>query len=186
MPQTIRNTALLAAALAVSAACSDVPSATSHVNAHVNAQVNAYPTAGTAAVASPGLVKQVHAATARFHSLEQAEKFGYEVASPCVSHPTLGAMGYHYVNESIVDPVFDPMAPEALVYAPTANGRLKLVAAEYIVIDVGQPAPTFEGQPFDVGGTPVPVPHWSLHVWAHRDNPAGIFTPFNPAVTCTP
>ena len=182
MSQTIRNTALLATALAVTTACSDVPSATSHVNAHVHA----YATDATAAVASPGLVKQVHAATARFHSLKQAEKFGYEVASPCVSHPTLGAMGYHYVNESIVDPVFDPMAPEALVYAPTANGRLKLVAAEYIVIDVGQPAPTFEGQPFDVGGTPVPVPHWSLHVWAHRDNPAGIFTPFNPAVTCTP
>ena len=55
---------------------------------------------------------------------------------------------------------------------------------EYIVIDVGQPAPTFGGQPFDVGGTPVPVPHWSLHVWLHKDNPAGLFKPFNPTVSC--
>lgn len=71
--------------------------------------------AATAAAASPGLLKQVHAATARFHSTTQATKSGYAQASPCISHPALGAMGYHWVNEPIVDPVFDPMAPEALV-----------------------------------------------------------------------
>jgi hypothetical protein len=55
---------------------------------------------------------------------------------------------------------------------------------EYIVINVGQPAPTFGGQAFDVGGTPVPVPHWSLHVWLWKDNPSGQFAAFNPDVSC--
>jgi hypothetical protein len=93
-------------------------------------------------------------------------------------------MGFHWVNETIVDPVFDPMQPEALVYAPDKHGKQRLVAVEYIVINVGQPAPVFDGQPFDVGGTPVPVPHWSLHVWAFENNPSGLFFPWNPTITC--
>ncbi|MGH7695223.1 MAG: hypothetical protein ACRENH_09580 [Gemmatimonadaceae bacterium] len=128
----------------------------------------------------PGLVAEVHAATARFHTTLQASKAGYAIGSPCVSHPTLGAMGFHWVNGPAVDPVFDPRQPEALVYDPAG----KLVAVEYIVIDVGQPAPTFAGHAFDVGGTPVPVAHWSLHVWTHRTNPSGIFSPWNPAIIC--
>jgi len=56
---------------------------------------------------------------------------------------------------------------------------------EYIVINVGQPQPSFDGHPFDVGGTPVPVPHWSLHAWVHLDNPNGVHTPFNPSVSCS-
>ena len=27
-------------------------------------------------------------------------------------------------------------------------------------------------------------PHFDRHVWIYRDNPAGVFTPFNPAVSC--
>ncbi len=139
-----------------------------------------------AAAGTAGLVKAVRAGTARFHSQEQASRAGYAEASPCVSAPGLGTMGFHWVNDDLVDPTFEPLRPEALLYAPDRNRNLKLVAVEYIVINVGQPAPTFAGHPFDVGGTPVPVPHWSLHVWAHRENPAGVFTPFNPALSCNP
>ena len=32
--------------------------------------------------------------------------------------------------------------------------------------------------------TPVPVPHWSLHVWRWKDNPSGQFAAFNPDVSC--
>ncbi len=134
----------------------------------------------------PGLVADVHAATAAFHSTVQASEAGYAQASPCVSHPTLGTMGFHWVKTALVDPVFDPLEPEALVYAPHANGSLRLVAIEYIVVDVGQPAPTFDGYPFAVRGSPLPVPHWTLHVWTHQTNPSGIFSPWNPAVSCTP
>ena len=184
---------VIAAALVLNA-CANAPSAPSAPSQSANAPIapshDTLHTAATAgavvASASAGLLKAVHAATARYHSTTQATKDGYAVSSPCVSHPTLGAMGFHWVNNALVDPVFDPLQPEAVLYAPGPDGTLKLVAVEYIVINVGQPAPTFDGRAFDVGGTPVPVPHWSLHVWVHRDNPNGIFAPFNPSVRCTP
>ncbi len=130
------------------------------------------------------LANLVRVETSRFHSQQQATRAGYAVASACVSVPGLGGMGYHWLNGGLVDPVFEPLRPEAVLYAPLNNGNLKLVAVEYIVINVGQPAPTFAGHPFDVGGTPVPVPHWSLHVWLHEENPAGMFTRFNPTISC--
>lgn len=141
-----------------------------------------------ASVAStmPGseLLQSVRSATARFHSTTQALTAGYEADDHCVSVPGLGGMGFHWVNPSLVDPLFDPLKPEAILYATGPGGNLRIVAVEYIVINVGQPAPTFGAQPFNVGGTPVPVPHWSLHVWLFENNPSGIFTPFNPNISC--
>ena len=176
----ICSLAVIAGAL-VLYACADVPIAPSHDQLHSTGTTSA-----AANSSSAGLVKEVHAATARYHSTVQATKAGYVGDPVCVSVPGLGGMGFHWVNDALVDPVFDPLKPEAVLYAPGPSGKLQLVAVEYIVIDVGQPAPTFDGHPFDVGGTPVPVPHWSLHVWVHLDNPSGIFAPFNPSVSCTP
>ena len=130
------------------------------------------------------LAKEVHAVTARFHSTVQATKAGYAVDSPCVAVPGVGAMGIHWVNHSLVDATFDPLRPEAVLYEPGNNGQLKLVGVEYIVLNTGQTAPTFAGQPFDVGGNPMPDPHWTLHLWIHKPNPSGLFAPFNPDVTC--
>jgi hypothetical protein len=130
------------------------------------------------------VAREVRQLTARFSSLTQAAAEGYAVASACVAAPGLGGMGVHWMAMQLLDPVFDASHPEAVLYEPQKNGRMELVAVEYIVVDVGQPAPTFNGQPFDVGGTPLPIPHWSLHVWLYRDNPSGMFTPFNPAVSC--
>jgi hypothetical protein len=132
----------------------------------------------------PGLLQAVRSATSRFHSTTQAIKAGYEPDDHCVSVPGLGGMGYHWVNPLLVDPVFDPLKPEAVLYATGPGGNLRIVALEYIVIDLGQAAPMFGDQPFDVGGTPVPVAHWSLHVWLYEDNPSGMFTPFNPNISC--
>lgn len=134
------------------------------------------------------LLKAVRSRTARFNSMTQTERAGYHVEEFCVAIPGVGAMGHHAVNMPLVDPVFDPMQPEALLFAPNESGTLKLVGVEYIVINMGQDAPEFDGHPFDVGGVPplmdAKVPHWSLHVWAHAQNPAGTFVPFNPAVSC--
>ena len=58
----------------------------------------------------------------------------------------------------------------------------------------GQSAPpTFHGVPYDTM-TDDPTtetdeahlfaPHFDRHVWIYRDNPNGVFAPFNPAVTC--
>jgi hypothetical protein len=175
-------TVFLAAALAAVVGCDAAPTVPvlpvhDHPEFAVNAQaVPALPQLGT-------LLQQVRSATARYNSTTQATRAGYE-SSPCVAVPGLGGMGFHWLNESLVDPVFDPLQPEAILYEEAENGQMRPVAVEYIVIDAGQDAPTFAGHPFDVGGTPVPVPHWSLHVWLHKENPNGMFTPFNPNVSC--
>jgi hypothetical protein len=175
-----RGGLLLMLAAGILAGCDSPAALTDHNHADVTPAMTATP----ALPQQGGLLQDVKSATARFHATVQASRAGYAEASPCVAAPGLGGMGFHWVNEPLVDPVFEPLKPEAVLYEPAGNGKLKLVAVEYIVINVGQPAPTFAGQAFDVGGTPVPVPHWSLHVWLHKENPAGIFTPFNPAVVC--
>jgi len=147
-------------------------------------QANRSGLSGAATTAQSELLLSVRRATARFHSTAQAIAAGYEPDDHCVSAPGLGGMGYHWVNPTLVDPVFDPLKPEAILYATGPGGNLRLIAVEYIIINVGQPAPMFGDQPFDVGGTPVPVPHWSLHVWLWENNPSGIFAPFNPNISC--
>jgi hypothetical protein len=131
------------------------------------------------------LLKSLRQATARFHSTTQAIKAGYEPDDHCVSVPGLGGMGYHWVNPLLVDAVFNLQKPEVVLYASGPGGKLRLVAVEYIVLKTpGQARPMFGSHPFDDGGTPIPAPHWSLHVWLYENNPSGIFTPFNPNITC--
>jgi hypothetical protein len=139
---------------------------------------------GSNEVSGSDMLRSVRSATAKFHSTNQAIMSGYEPDDHCVSAPGLGGMGYHWVNPSLVDPVFDPLKPEAILYAAGPGSTMRLIGLEYIVINVGQPAPMFGDQPFDVGGTPIPVPHWSLHIWLYEHNPSGLFAPFNPNVSC--
>jgi len=140
--------------------------------------------AGAKKSANEQLLKDVRKATSRFHSTTQATKAGYVPDDHCVSVPGLGGMGFHWVNPNLVDDVFDPLKPEAVLYAPGPNGKLRLVALEYIVINTGQATPMFGSQPFDVDGVPGLPPHWSLHVWLYEENPSGMFMPFNPNVSC--
>jgi hypothetical protein len=170
-----RHTVLLATALVVGAC--DEPTATT-LHEHEPAAVTT-----SFDVRTSDLLKMVRQETARFHSTEQAIEAGYVPTEHCVASPA-GGMGMHWANMGAVDPIFDPARPEVMLYEPRPNGQPKLVAVEYIVINVGQPRPHFDGHPFDIGGTPTPVPHWSLHVWLHRENPNGLFTPFNPDVIC--
>ncbi|EKB48920.1 hypothetical protein [Cecembia lonarensis] len=132
------------------------------------------------------LLAQVRRATAKYHRVEVAIEDGYLEASHCVYNDELGAgMGYHFVKGSLVDPKFDPLMPEALLYEKGENGKFKLIGVEYIIIDIGQDHPQFGNHPFDVGGTPVPVDHYSLHVWTWKHNPLGMYFPYNPNVSCT-
>lgn len=130
------------------------------------------------------LLKAVRGSTAKYHATTQAIKAGYEPSNFCVSVPGLGGMGYHWTNPLLVDDKFDPLQPEAVLYASGPGGKLKLIAVEYVVLDKGQPRPMFAGHPLDIKGTPNPEPHWSLHVWLYEENPKGIFEPFNPNITC--
>jgi hypothetical protein len=142
-------------------------------------------------VAQDEVLRSVRQATARFNSTQQAIAAGYVPAEHCVAHPVLGGMGYHWVNPGLLDGAFDARQPEAMLYERDRNGNLHLVGVEYIVlagegVDLAGPArPHLGGQPLDIGGTPIPVPHWSLHVWIYKDNPSGIFAPFNPNVSCS-
>ncbi len=133
------------------------------------------------------------AATARYHSIGQAERDGYVLGSPCTSSPA-GGMGFHYENHALMsDPAVDPTQPEILLYAPGPGGRLQLVGIEYWKADADQnPAtssdrPTLFGQPFNgpmPGHHPGMPVHYDLHVWLWQGNPAGMFAPFNPTVSC--
>ncbi len=53
--------------------------------------------------------------------------------------------------------------------------------------------PSFQGVPWDaMKDDPATTldeahnfaPHFDRHVWIYRDNPNGVFAPFNPAVSC--
>ncbi len=137
------------------------------------------------------MMANLRAATAKYHRIEVAEDAGYGLRSRCVSHPTLGAMGYHYVNSDIVDGVFDPTQPEALLYEMDKQGKLNLVAVEFIVVKEpwdfeNEMKPYFGIQEFDTAFAPIPLPfnNYQLHVWIWKNNPSGIFTKFNPNVKC--
>ena len=69
------------------------------------------------------LLKDVHAIASRFHSPKQAEIAGYAEDPVCVEVPGLGGMGHQWVNQSLVDPVFDALNPEVILYAPTRTAK---------------------------------------------------------------
>lgn len=123
------------------------------------------------------------AGTAGFHDVDTAEAAGYAPEGSCVEHPTDGGMGYHYLNTGHT--ALDPAKPQLVLYEPQANGRLRLVAVEYLVpyevMSEDGPAPRLFEQDFH------PTPHlnaWTLHVWLWRSNPSGMFAEFNPRVSC--
>jgi len=140
-------------------------------------------------------------ATARYHQLGVATTAEYGLLLDkkkiaCIAMddmPEMGAMGIHYVKGSLVaDGVIDAWTPEALVYEPEANGQKRLVALEYVVFQSDWDAthaspPTLFGQEFNF--TPADnrfglPPFYSLHAWIWKHNPSGMFSMWNPEVSC--
>jgi len=77
------------------------------------------------------------------------------------------------------------LQPELLLYEPEKDGKLRFVGVEYIVPFTDHPAtaapPTLLGHEFSQ------VPEagvWGLHIWVGRHNSSGIFSPWNPKVSC--
>lgn len=130
---------------------------------------------------SPGLgaeLAQVRAATAKYHDIEVALADGFALPpeSDCVASPE-GAMGYHYVNVGRIGQL-DPTMPQVLLYIPGKDGRLRLVGVEYLSPGGGE----LFGQQLD---DPTPIPGvTALHVWLWQANPAGMFAPYNPSLSC--
>lgn len=147
---------------------------------------------------------QVRRVTARFHRVEEALEAGYElgwvngsgteILTHCVSHATAWAMGYHYFSaELMADHAVNALEPEALVYAPAADGGLKLVAVEWVVLgpQSNPPGPDSEQPPSVLGEEMeilVPAPRgpgfYIAHAWVWAHNPSGMFAHWNPEVSC--
>ncbi|HET9500506.1 MAG TPA: hypothetical protein VFO98_09610 [Marmoricola sp.] len=147
------------------------------------------------------------AATARFHSINQATASEYgelrdAAGIACIDDPA-GGMGIHYANNTlVVDPALIPTSPEVLVYQPMPEGGLKLVALEYVILEsawrIDHPDPedvpslfdqdferlpgAGEDEPQNRYGLPA---FYELHLWLWKPNPAGMFDDWNPDVTCS-
>jgi hypothetical protein len=135
-----------------------------------------------------------------------------ETASHMGLPKEMGAMGIHYVRPDLLGITAPPnprvdgngthtdfKKPAILIYEPQADGSLELVAVENLVFekawkDAGnKQRPSFHGVAYDhMADDPKTAadeahmfePHFDRHVWIYRDNPNGVFTPFNPNVTC--
>jgi hypothetical protein len=125
---------------------------------------------------------------------------------------SLGAMGIHYFRPDLLGIKGPPnprvngdgthtdfRKPAILIYEPQADGSLKLVAVENLVFQKSWHAagnkkpPSFQGVQYDtmqddpatkVDEAHMFEPHYDRHVWLYRDNPNGVFAPFNPKVSC--
>jgi len=138
------------------------------------------------------LVETVRQEAGRYQDVEAAKSAGYGLFHGCVSGPQEGAMGLHFVNGDLVgDGEIDAARPEALIYE-IKNGDLQLAGVEYVVIAEAWDAnhetpPTLMGQVFHYVGAPnryrIPA-FYELHVWAWKQNPNGMFTDWNPKVSC--
>jgi hypothetical protein len=136
------------------------------------------------------------------------------MSAPMIGYPAAaGAMGLHYVRKDWlgITPTApgkrvsgtgvhtDFLKPSMLVYEPQADGSLKLVAVESLVFQSAwrvaghKSPPRFRGVPYvllkDDPKTAVDEahnyePHYELHIWLFRHNPAGLYAEFNPRVTC--
>lgn len=123
----------------------------------------------------------------------------------------VGAMGVHYFRPDLLQisetkprvngtgTYTDFRNPAVLIYEPQSDGSMELVAIENLVFvkpwheKHGNKLPEFMGYEYfhmvDNPQTKIDEahmfePHYDLHVWLFRENPNGLFTPFNPNVTC--
>jgi hypothetical protein len=139
------------------------------------------------------LVKIVRQVTAKYRDVEVAESDDYHLLFGCVSGDSSGAMGLHYVNLGLyADGKIDPYQPDIIIYEPQANGRPKLIGADYIVDaetwnKTHAQAPELNGQIFHYYSAPnrygLPA-FYTLHVWAWKDNPTGTFVNWHANVSC--
>jgi hypothetical protein len=125
---------------------------------------------------------------------------------------SLGAMGVHYFNPDLLGITAPPSPrvdgvgthtdfrrPGILIYEPQRDGSMALVAVENLVFarawreKAPSAPPAFHGVPYDTmmddpatatDEAHMFAPHFDRHVWIYRENPNGVFAPFNPAVTC--
>lgn len=155
-----------------------------------------------AAAAMPALAtserERARQGTAAYHGIDTALEDGYGQFTDaqgvaCIERDGEGAMGIHYVRGAIVgDGEVSAATPEALIYEPAKNGRLRLVGVEYVVFQSDWNAahsepPTLFGQEFELvpsGNRYGLPPFYALHAWLWKHNPNGMFADWNPRSSC--
>jgi len=122
---------------------------------------------------------QARDAAAKYFDVEDAEAAGY--ADIGVFMPN---MGWHYLNEKLLDDKFDWTQPELLVFAEDpCTGKRKLVAVEYAVpLSLSKRPPAGFAGKADQWDANQTFQIWTLHAWVYEFNPDGVFAPFNPRV----
>jgi hypothetical protein len=179
--------ALVALFTTVAIACDQTSSPTSASDA-------ATAVSGNGRVARDGQAADVAAQLGRLreligplHNVAAAQAAKYIDAIPgCFIDAKLGGMGFHFAKGGAIDGNLNELEPEVLVYEPEKDGRLQLVAVEFIIpFELaprnGPPPTLFNGRPFtpfDANGV------WGLHAWIFKDNPSGMFADWNPTVNC--
>ena len=167
---------------------------------HSSVLAQAQSRAGAPATLSPEL-EQARAALDKYRDPVVAVHDGYLSTLGCIEYPkgggegamqyAPGGMGVHFLNPQLIGPTLDPAKPQVLIYEPVGD-KLRLVAAEWFVPiqAAGQARPTIFGKELEgpMHGhhplMPEGLHHYDLHVWLWKDNPAGTFSPTNPAVKC--
>ncbi|MDQ4086545.1 MAG: hypothetical protein M3177_00800 [Pseudomonadota bacterium] len=124
----------------------------------------------------------------------------------------LGSMGVHYFRPDLLGITAPPeprvsgngthtdfLNPAILIYEPQPDGRMELVAVENLVFESAWRAaghaepPSFHGRPYEhmaddpatsIDEAHMFEPHYDRHIWLFRENPNGVFAPFNPNVRC--
>jgi hypothetical protein len=177
----MRQTALLLAVIAPLCGCGE--STTTEATADFQPPAAARHALGAAVRKD---LAALRGATAAFHDIETAKAAGWSAPiTGCMTDPTAGGMGYHYGKVSLIDGAVSVTEPELLLYEPQKNGRMRLVAVEYIIPYTEHPRsaqpPVLFGQQFQQVDV---FQLWGLHAWVWRENPSGIFASWNPRVTC--
>jgi hypothetical protein len=93
-------------------------------------------------------------------------------------------MGYHFQNNALLDTTLELDHPEVLVYEKKPDGGFKLNGVEFLVpISAWKAAepPRIMGQALKKAES---LGIWYLHVWTWEPSPSGLFSDWNPNVTC--
>ena len=177
------------------------PAAVDGLHADHSAHVTNARPAAPPALGAPDLA-MIRAGSAPYRNEARAVAAGFVDVSGCVDAPPIpgfpftGAMGHHYVNfDRLEDIGVDPSRPEILLYFPNAQGRMELVGVEFAVnaeawhaLHGADVYPEVAGVRFDPpnpqADNRIVQTSYTLHVWNWKENPYGMFAPFNGALSC--
>ena len=185
----MKRTVQFLVGLALLSACGGQQPPTA-ASADVRSRAAATPQSNQAIPANSGLGQElaiIRRVTAPFHDFDVARAAGWstQITSCLIDPGGAGGMGFHWGNTTLINGTAQIDEPQLLLYEPDESGRLRLMAVEYIIPysfhSSTAPPPVLLGQPFlRFDGFQV----WGLHVWIWKDNPSGLFAPWNPLVTC--